>query len=268
MTTSSTATFFIQNDDGAAGILRENDVRHNNNTMSCSFLKSWWRESLWPGMGLFGESYLLFSIGTLTPLWEKVYPDCFQDTCSPRLLESLTYGVVMGVILGMVLLGYLSDAIGRRKGSILTAGFMSLGSLGLIVVALLATTAGAETIFRATVVSLVVFGIGVGGEYPLSSSLASERAMEQLSRRRHQLEAMTSTSPNRQPESSGVSQASNELKSHRGRKVQLVFTMQGTGIWFNTLTMLILFWVLTGGVQQDANDNDNKEYEIQDLITI
>jgi hypothetical protein len=36
-----------------------------------SGLTQWLYETFWPGMGLFGESYLLFSIGTLRPIWER-----------------------------------------------------------------------------------------------------------------------------------------------------------------------------------------------------
>ena len=179
-----------------------------------SLLRRWWNESLWPGMGLFGESYLLFSIGTLTPVWKELYADCwahkteaedfsegvnssfysaFEDYnarnkssdgfCSPRLLESLTYGVVLGVIFGMVILGYWSNHIGRRKGSILTASLMAGGSIGLVAISVIGPSIwSAENIFRGTVACLVVFGVGVGGEYPLSASLASEKATEELRR--------------------------------------------------------------------------------------
>eukprot|EP00985_Skeletonema_marinoi_P030903 scaffold34657_cov66-Skeletonema_marinoi.AAC.1 len=55
------------------------------------------------GLGLFGESYLLFSIGTLRPLWEALYPLCFSNedadpatSCPHPYLtyNSLSYSVV------------------------------------------------------------------------------------------------------------------------------------------------------------------------------
>eukprot|EP00532_Pseudo-nitzschia_australis_P017637 CAMPEP_0168312540 /NCGR_PEP_ID=MMETSP0142_2-20121227/67952_1 /TAXON_ID=44445 /ORGANISM="Pseudo-nitzschia australis, Strain 10249 10 AB" /LENGTH=713 /DNA_ID=CAMNT_0008265511 /DNA_START=65 /DNA_END=2203 /DNA_ORIENTATION=+ len=303
----------------------------------CSCLRKWWTESLWPGMGLFGESYLLFSIGTLTPLWRELYPNCFNPnanyaynnnnngnnnggggTCSPRLLQSLTYGVVLGVVFGMVLLGYLSDRIGRRKGSILTATLMAMGSLGLVGVSSLAAvaTASAETVFRGTVACLVLFGIGVGGEYPLSASLASERATEEMNvngnrnvtvnvnvntetarnqalldeeraPKRRQKSTQPIPMPMIQSNSTTITRTPGETdyayqampktqppnsSSNRGRRVQLVFAMQGMGIWFNSLIMLFLFWILKGQ-SSDDDDGDDKSnnyeyYSAHDLLTI
>lgn len=283
-----------------------------------NFLQTWWRESLWPGMGLFGESYLLFSIGTLTPLWKELYPDCWspqdednisesqylyysafesytrttseiRNTCSPRVLESLTYGVVLGVIAGMILLGYWSNHIGRRKGSILTASLMASGSLGLVALSLFgALLWSAENIFRGTVACLVIFGIGVGGEYPLSASLASEKATEELARNQ---KVIAEREQNRQkkhynmeatknlPSSFEISKQSNSYTGNfqpnsRGRRVQLVFAMQGMGIWFNSLTMLILLWALTGQSNGEKNRNDDDsgdgdfEYDTRALLTV
>ena len=256
-----------------------------------SFLRRWWTENLWPGMGLFGESYLLFSIGTLTPIWKELYPDCWThsaeaedfseeessthysafenytarnkssgDFCSPRLLESLTYGVVLGVIFGMVILGYWSNHIGRRKGSIFTASLMAGGSLGLVAISIIGPSFwSAEDVFRGTVASLVVFGIGVGGEYPLSASLASEKATEELARNQNIL--------SKRNENFRIDESSKKLSHHskrngphsnRGKRVQLVFAMQGMGIWFNSLTMLALLWALTGE-SNGADDNDDDD---------
>ena len=253
-----------------------------------SLLRRWWTESLWPGMGLFGESYLLFSIGTLTPIWKELYPDCWAHNaeaedisgeesstyysafenytarnkisdgfCPPRLLESLTCGVVLGVIFGMVILGYWSNHIGRRKGSIFTASLMAGGSLGLVAISILGPSFwSAEDVFRGTVACLVLFGIGVGGEYPLSASLASEKATEELARNQNIL--------SKRKENSHIDESSKELLHHskwngphnRGKRVQLVFAMQGMGIWFNSLTMLVLLWALTGR-SNGADKNDD-----------
>jgi len=88
--------------------------------------------SLWHGLGLFGESYLLFSIGTLRPLWEMLYPSCFDEydnsTCPRPYLsyKSITYSVVLGVMVGMIVLGVLANSMGRRRGSIVTASLMAV----------------------------------------------------------------------------------------------------------------------------------------------
>ena len=150
--------------------------------------KSSLSSSLWHGLGLFGESYLLFSIGTLRPIWSQLYPSCFnaQDysQCPHPYLnyKSITYSVVVGVMIGMILLGIAANNIGRRKGSIITASFMSFGSLCLTLSTILLSN-NANVLFPVMSISLFIFGIGVGGEYPLSATLASERAMAQMKSR-------------------------------------------------------------------------------------
>ena len=42
-----------------------------------SCCEEYFQDCLWPGLGLFGESYLLFSVGTLQPLWSILFPSCF-----------------------------------------------------------------------------------------------------------------------------------------------------------------------------------------------
>jgi hypothetical protein len=155
--------------------------------------------SLWHGLGLFGESYLLFSVGTLRPLWEALYPSCFDDDayaddnnddrqCNRHSYQSITYSVVLGVMVGMVVLGILADTIGRRHGSIITAMLMAGGAFCLTFSSVFLSHAP-SILFPVLSLSLFVFGIGVGGEYPLSASSASERQMAAAAeerQRRHQ----------------------------------------------------------------------------------
>ena len=150
--------------------------------------------ALWHGLGLFGESYLLFSVGTLRPFWETLYPSCFdvndKSECAHPYLsyKSITYSVVLGVMFGMVVLGILANSIGRRKGSIITASLMAFGSM-LLTLSSMFLSSMPSVLFPAMSCSLFIFGIGVGGEYPLSASSASERAMLGMKKRQlHDLE--------------------------------------------------------------------------------
>jgi hypothetical protein len=117
-------------------------------TSCCGYFVYWIKNAAWPGMGLFGESYVLFSVGTLGPIWNVLFDNCFAfNECQPRLLHSMTYSVVLGVITGMLLLGYYARMIGRRKGSIITASIMCGGSLGLFLCSMFLTN-HAPTLFR------------------------------------------------------------------------------------------------------------------------
>jgi len=156
--------------------------QQDNDTAPTSSNKSTTLSALWHGLGLFGESYLLFSVGTLRPIWETLYPSCFDEydnsTCKHAYLsyKSITYSVVLGVMIGMVVLGVLANTIGRRRGSIITATFMALGSIMLTLSSIFLSSMP-SILFPVMSISLFIFGFGVGGEYPLSASSASERSM-------------------------------------------------------------------------------------------
>eukprot|EP00985_Skeletonema_marinoi_P031830 scaffold37823_cov201-Skeletonema_marinoi.AAC.6 len=192
--------------------------------------------ALWHGLGLFGESYLLFSIGTLRPLWEALYPLCFSNedadpatSCPHPYLtyNSLSYSVVLGVMLGMVIVGTLAGRIGRRNGSLLTASIMVAGAAALVLASLLLAgnfndndnnnneeSGRPDVLFMVMSASLFIFGIGVGGEYPLSASLASERAMAAMKERRR-LEEQQERDGNRNRTNASSSLAATELMSSR-----------------------------------------------------
>ncbi|KAL7546307.1 hypothetical protein ACHAWF_009639 [Thalassiosira exigua] len=144
---------------------------------------------LWHGLGLFGESYLLFSVGTLRPFWEALYPSCFDPSdltaCpNPRFgYGAMAYAVVLGVMGGMVALGALANRIGRRRGSISTAALMAAGAACLTCASFF-LAGNPDVLFPCMAGSLFLFGVGVGGEYPLSASSASERAMAKGEERR------------------------------------------------------------------------------------
>ena len=217
-------------------------------------IRRWLYNSAWPGLGLFGESYLLFSIGTLRPIWEILFPNCFSyEECPRGLINSLTYSVVLGIITGMVVVGYLANSIGRRRGSIMTASLMASGALVLLFICIFLIDSPIR-LYSSMTVTLFIFGIGVGGEYPLSAASASEKAMQ------HQL-LREKFSGNSQIEKD--SQAFQSLdQTTRGRAIQLVFTMQGVGIWCNCLTILTLLFI-TG-----QTGNDQNEYNHDMLILI
>lgn len=238
-------------------------------TPSSSFsFQQYLHECVWPGLGLFGESYLLFSIGILKPVWEMIYPTCFvtMQECTPSLIYGLTYSVVLGVILGMIVLGTLANEIGRRKGSLITAFLMSVSSFCMMLLTMIFSHAQPDFLFGGMVICLFVFGIGVGGEYPLSASSASERSMEQM--RNRMMEAMKAESRKKQSqehfiessksdETEQAGNISNILRERnrddtRGRTILLLFSMQGVGIFFNTLTITLLLF-MTNQLGQDGD---------------
>ncbi|KAK9906884.1 hypothetical protein WJX75_009747 [Coccomyxa subellipsoidea] len=169
------------------------------------WVKSW----ALPGMGMFCESYFIFSIGNITPIFQETYKDCYKQhkTCSAGLINAETYVQVSGIIVGMLLMGFIADQIGRKWGSTLTAAFMFVG--GIMLTASNGTTIQGWAIMFA--VSQFIFGYGVGGEYPLASSSAAERA-----------------------------EANKALRFRRGEMVVCTFSMQGWGNLVNTAILCLL----------------------------
>ena len=271
--------------------------------------------TLWHGLGLFGESYLLFSVGILKPIWTALYPSCFDETdnseCAHPYLsyKSMTYSVVTGVMIGMVLLGILANNIGRRRGSILTASLMVLGAT-FLTLSSINLSSDPSVLFPVMSVSLFIFGIGVGGEYPLSASSASERAMVTMKTRRAaesehagRIQTLLSENPemwqtlhnDEQPNSprtllsdnkssiaglgsnnlpaiplsptNTTNDTRNSLNSKnsrlrtRGKEVLLVFSMQGAGIFANSL--LLTFLLMISQRKDEKNDYNAEGDEFQ-----
>ena len=247
---------------------KEISTKKTSASVLTSLFWTWANECAWPGMGLFGESYLLFSVGTLVPIWSRLYPPCQEDNdddddnevdCVNRhLFESTTYTVVIGVILGMIVLGHLSNRIGRRKGSIATASFMAASAVGLTLATLIVEDANA--LFITMNALLFLFGFGVGGEYPLSASSASEKAMgiyhhrleQELQQQRHRKQSSNSALAELANKANVTDPTPPPQANHlRGQKVQLVFMMQGLGILVNSITLSCLLMAFGQWTEKD-----------------
>ena len=99
-----------------------------------------------------------------------LYPQCFNGAvCSNGLIASLTYSVVSGIICGMIIIGSVAGSIGRRNGSITTATFMTIGSLGMTFGAFVFQKSP-KAMLKNLVLFLFIFGFGVGGECQECSS--------------------------------------------------------------------------------------------------
>jgi len=171
------------------------------------------------GAGMFAESYFLFAIGNLHTLWNDLYPSCAphskitEPPCNSSLVASLSYIEILGIIAGMLSFGFLADKLGRRWGSCSTAVLMFIGSVFCT-----AAYAGEDNLNGMWImfaVFLFIFSYGVGGEYPLASASAAERAQEQKKNK-------------------------NVQRHIRGKAVVFTFAMQGWGNFINTLVILIL----------------------------
>ncbi|CAG8959983.1 hypothetical protein HYFRA_00012700 [Hymenoscyphus fraxineus] len=179
------------------------------------------RNAVLPGAGLGLEGYVLFSIGNLTPLFAAVWPSCWKNytDCDKTWVDGVQYLEVVGIIVGQILVGYLGDRMGRRFGLIQDATIMFLGLLMLC--ASWGTTLNSWVIFYGW--TLFFYGIGVGGEYPMTATAAMENA-------------------------TGAGKVSTrDDRLHRGRKVTMAFLMQGWGQFFNQVILILLLLIFHHG---------------------
>ncbi|KAI9802524.1 MAG: hypothetical protein M1833_001596 [Piccolia ochrophora] len=200
-------------------------------------ITAYFRNYVVPGAGLGLEGYVLFSIGNVKPLFQKVWPACWKaaSICDPTWISSVEYLEICGIILGQILVGILGDwfvleksatrdklifiRIGRRWGLIQDASIMLLGLVML--------TASWGTSLNGWVIcyswSLFFYGIGVGGEYPMTATSSMENATG----------------------SGKISTREDRL--HRGRKTTSAFLMQGWGQILNQVLLILLLLMFHHG---------------------
>ncbi|KIW94511.1 uncharacterized protein Z519_04487 [Cladophialophora bantiana CBS 173.52] len=149
------------------------------------------------GVGFFTEGYVLFSVGNILPLLEV----------------AITYMEILGIICGQILVGIIGDWIGRRWGLIQDALIMLTGTI--LLTSMWGITLSSWTVMYG--ISLFWFSVGVGGEYPMTSSTAMEGIHGRATSRHDRL--------------------------HRGRSVALAFLMQGWGQFGNQLVLILVMLI-------------------------
>jgi PHS family inorganic phosphate transporter-like MFS transporter len=122
------------------------------------------------GIGFFTDAYDIFAIGLVTNLLGIVYwKSGAIPANSDTAIKVATSG---GTVIGQVGFGILADIVGRKK--------MYGLELILIIFATLAQALSAAS-YATSIVGILIFwrvlmGIGIGGDYPLSSIITSEFA--------------------------------------------------------------------------------------------
>lgn len=136
-----------------------------------------WR--IWAArLGFFADSYDLFAIDLVILIFEFVYPPDVFTTAAKSL--SVT-AMIIGVIVGQLSFGFVADWIGRKWAFVTTAALTVFGAILSALVTqdthLLLGLPGQLAVTR------FLLGVGVGGEYPLSATVAAETTDEPYTRR-------------------------------------------------------------------------------------
>ncbi|KAF7932576.1 uncharacterized protein EAE98_003875 [Botrytis deweyae] len=154
------------------------------------------------GIGFFTDSYDIFAVGLLTTMLGIVYFPHNKGVMPTNSDTAIKVSTSAGTVVGQFGFGILADIVGRKK--------MYGLELIIIIFATLAqsltSSSPAVNIVGVIIFWRVLMGIGIGGDYPLSSIITSEFATTKW----------------------------------RGAMMGAVFAMQGIGQFVAGLVMLIL----------------------------
>ncbi|OAX44721.1 MFS general substrate transporter [Rhizopogon vinicolor AM-OR11-026] len=124
------------------------------------------------GFGLISDGYQNNLMTMSNVIFKQLYPKDYTSTVSTRVSNAL----LVGAVLGQLLVGLMCDRLGRKVAIVST-------TLLIVIGATLGTAAhgahgSAQGLFWFLTVARGITGVGVGGEYPASSTSASEAANE------------------------------------------------------------------------------------------
>ncbi|KAJ7616421.1 inorganic phosphate transporter [Roridomyces roridus] len=128
------------------------------------------------GVGFFADAYDIFAINIAVIMLGYVYGDTPDQHCRPALRSTLALGLKIatpvGTFFGQLFFGFLADIVGRKR------------MYGLELIIMLVATFAQATAGEARAINIIamlifwrfIVGLGVGGDYPLSATIASEFA--------------------------------------------------------------------------------------------
>lgn len=127
------------------------------------------------GIGFFTDAYDIFAINFVTPMLGVVYWQGSHwgknegkiPSNSDTAIKVATSG---GTVIGQVAFGWLADVVGRKRMYGLELIIIIFGTLAQA----LAAPSPAMSIVGLLIFWRVLMGVGIGGDYPLSSIITSE----------------------------------------------------------------------------------------------
>jgi MFS family permease len=144
-----------------------------------------WKIMFISGMGFFTDAYDLFIIGVVMALIKE------QWRISPYEEGLVASTALLASAVGAVLFGRVADMLGRKR----------IYGYEVLVLAIGAVASALSTNIWWLILFRIILGVGIGGDYPVSSTIMSEYASRRT----------------------------------RGMMVTLVFTMQAAGLVFGPL---------------------------------
>ncbi|KAH9947902.1 major facilitator superfamily domain-containing protein [Amylocystis lapponica] len=124
--------------------------------------------------GLISDGYQNNLMTMANVVFKKIYPTEYTSSVSTRVSNAL----LVGEVLGQVFVGILCDRVGRKAGLVVTTIFIIIG--GILATAAHGAHGSPAGLFWFLTFARGITGVGTGGEYPASSTSASEAANEKM----------------------------------------------------------------------------------------
>mmetsp|Transcript_18647 Transcript_18647/g.26424 ORF Transcript_18647/g.26424 Transcript_18647/m.26424 type:complete len:522 (+) Transcript_18647:153-1718(+) len=177
---------------------------------------------------------------------ENTYPP--GVLCNKNVTSAISYAEFIGIMVGMVTFGYISDVLGRKVAKSLTSFIMIIGLAGMTFL----EDQGPEnerTFFIIWSVFFAIFGFGIGGEWPLSASGAAEQRLYSTE------EALDPSLTDR--ERRVVIDLAKTVR--RGETIGMAYSMQGVGTVFGSLVLMaLIYFGLQSNVLCDAPGSNSE----------
>ena len=127
------------------------------------------------GIGFFTDAYDIFAINLVTPMlgvvyWQNLKPASKAGTIPSSSDTAIKVATSGGTVLGQLGFGWLADMVGRKRMYGLELIIIIFGTLAQS----LSAPSPAMSIVGLLIFWRVVMGVGIGGDYPLSSIITSE----------------------------------------------------------------------------------------------
>ena len=132
----------------------------------------WTRNVVVAAVGNFSTAYNLVVINIVHVIVENQY--CGGALCD-ELVETASTACLVGAVLGQLTFGAVGDSIGRAPALRVCMAFSVVGAL-LSACAVPVVREQPPTIFLFLAAARMLLGVGVGGVYPLSATIAAESA--------------------------------------------------------------------------------------------
>ncbi|GAN01616.1 MFS transporter, PHS family, inorganic phosphate transporter [Mucor ambiguus] len=143
------------------------------------------------GVGFFTDAYDIFAINLVSTMIGYVYWKDSGNKTPYNVDTAIKVSCSVGTVIGQLLFGYLADRVGRKRMYGVELMIIIIGTVGQTLVG----NSPAVAFWAVITFWRILVGIGIGGDYPLSSVITAEFA----------------------------------TTKHRGAMMSAVFAMQGIG---------------------------------------